>query len=47
MVFSGNGELRAVEIDGVFYACTRRKRGTLYRPGDHHVQLVGDLATGV
>jgi len=40
MTFAPNGDLRAVEIDGVYYACTRRKRTTLHRPGDQHVTLV-------
>jgi len=38
--FNANGELRGVEIDNVYYATVRRKRTTLYRPGDWLVTVV-------
>ena len=40
MVFAADGTLRGVELDGQFYAATRRKRTVLYRAGDTVVTLV-------
>ena len=40
LVFRPNGELRMVEIDGVYYAVVKRKRTTLLLPGDRGVTLV-------
>ena len=37
--FKADGELRGVEIDGVYYATVRRKRTMLCRPGDWLVTL--------
>lgn len=42
--FRENGDLRWVEIDGVFYAAVRRKRTTLFHGGDRAVELVKVIA---
>ena len=40
LAFRPNGDLRTVEIDGVYYAVVKRKRTTLLMPSDRGVTLV-------
>lgn len=43
MIFCPDGTLRAVELDGTYYAATRRKRMVWHREGDTVVSVVKPL----